>query len=377
MSTMNQHQLPHRIAFFTGSFESGGMEHYLLRMLEHTDRRRFAPVVVTLSDTGPLREQIHELAPVVPVHLTGKLFNWQGIRELWRIRRVLKEREIDLVHGLMDWSTVFGAAAARLAGMPLVASHRMTVFPPAMSGALASVYAVVLRFAAVHVIPNSVAVAAVLEEHGVRPDRMTVVHNGIPAGRAPATIHDRTPPADGSVTVCAVGGLRPEKGHRVAVQAVARLCREGVPIRLRLVGDGPDRAALRELVEQLDIASSVEFAGYVPNPAGVLQQSDLCLLPSHAEGFPNAVVEYMAAGRAVVATAVGGVPEVVRDGVNGLLVPPGDVDAMANAIRRLAGDPDLRRRMGQAGRALVEAEFTAEHEAERTMAVYDRVLARE
>ena len=374
---MKSHHKPHRIAFFVGSFRPGGTEHYLVRLLTHLDRERYDPLVVTLDDSGPLRKRVYELAPVHPVRLANKLTNRQGRSELLRIARRLREDRCDLVHVLQDWASLYGMAAARLArirALPVVASHRMSVHPPpGMGRAVAATYALSVRFLAAHVLPNSHAVADVLARYGVQRDRMTVVHNGISVDRMPP---DAVPePSGETYVICTVGGLRPEKGQQVAIEALSRLIQRGVPAKLRIVGQGNEAERLKRLAQSMDINDRIEWVGYSPNPMPDILGSNTCLLPSYTEGFPNVVVEYLAGGRAVVATNVGGVPEVISDGETGLLVPPGDPNGMADALERLYADRDFRMLLGERGRNHAVANLTAAREIEQTTAIYDRMLS--
>jgi len=369
---MTSHR-PRRIAFVVGSFGVGGTEHFLVRMLRHLDRARFAPFVVTLNDAGPLRDEVRSLAPVYVVRLTGKLFNRRGLGELWRLARWMRRERIDLVHVVIERTIVYGTFAGRLAGLPVVASQRNTL--STMGRGLTALYFLSLRHLVRHIIPNADAIAAWLARQGVRRVPITVVHNGIPSARIRPFVE--RPPDVRPLTICTVGRLKASvKGQHLIFEALARLLGEGLSVRLVLVGSGPDEEMLRRRAAELGVAESVRWAGYLDDPTGEIIGSDICVLSSYTEGFPNALVEYLAAGRAVVATNVGGVREIIRPEDTGLLVPPGDAVALADALRRLIRDPGLRQRMGAAGRALVEAEFTADREAERTMDVYERVLER-
>jgi glycosyltransferase involved in cell wall biosynthesis len=369
-------QTPHKIAFVVGSFAGGGTEHYLLRMLTHIDRERFEPFVVTLSDTGQLREAIHELAPVYVTRLDGKLFNLTGLRELLRLRRWLRTERIDVMHLLMDRATVYGAiAAAHLFDahrIPAVASHRATMVPDSVGWYLLKLYQISIRHFVDHLIPNSNAVAQVLRDKGVSNKPMTVVYNGIPGDR----VRDYTDPPNGGceLTICIVGGLRPEKGHKFAIEAMSQLLATGQPAHLIIVGSGPEEMRLRDLADSLGVTECIEWVGYKEMPISDIERSDVCLLASLSEGFPNVVVEYMACGRPVVATTVGGVAEIVEPGVTGYLVPPGDVPAIVESLITLADDSKLRSAMGQKARDVIESQFTATREAVQTSDIYDAVL---
>lgn len=178
-----------------------------------------------------------------------------------------------------------------------------------------------------------------------------------------------SPSGDATFRLLCVGRLCANKAQADLLRAVRALRSEGVPVVLRLVGDGPERGRLEELARTLELAPYVTFAGAVGRDriAGYLCACDVFALPSLAEGLPASLMEAMAAGRPVVSTAIAGIPELVQDGVTGLLVAPGDSDGLASALLRLWGDPDLRRRLARAGRARVESDFDQEASA-RAMA---------
>ncbi|MBU0492657.1 MAG: glycosyltransferase family 4 protein [Chloroflexi bacterium] len=184
--------------------------------------------------------------------------------------------------------------------------------------------------------------------------------------------------AEGPVALF-VGRLDPVKQLDVLLRAWARVLGDadapGQSPVLVLVGDGPEREALVRLAGELGIVGSVRLIGAVEQVAGWYHGADLFVLPSQVEGLSNALLEAMSCGLPVVATAVGGTPEVVEDGVNGLLVPPGDVAALSVALGRLMGDPALARQLGHAARQTVVAGYSVEAMVERYLALYESLLS--
>lgn len=199
-------------------------------------------------------------------------------------------------------------------------------------------------------------------------DRIRIVHCGVAAPpEVPAA-----PESDGSCNLLFVGRLDPVKGVVVLFDAVASLLAAGTPLHLTLVGDGPQRADLERRAAELGIAGSVTFAGY-RNQDEVqqhLRDADVFVLPSFAEGVPVSLMEAMAISRPVVATNVGGVTELVRDGVNGFVVAPGDPLALQAVIAGVVADPELRVRLGAAGRETVRADFDSITEARRLVTLF-------
>jgi glycosyltransferase involved in cell wall biosynthesis len=167
-----------------------------------------------------------------------------------------------------------------------------------------------------------------------------------------------------------VAKLWPGKGQAELLQAFAR-CHPQVPhARLVFIGEGPEQARLERLAARLGIASHVRFAGFTLDVPSATHALDVAVLPSLFEGMGRTVVEAMACGKPVIASRVGGIPDVLPDGVAGMLVPPGDVEQLANALTRLLRDPDLRARMGQAGHHHVTGELTAAVMIQEILSVY-------
>lgn len=228
--------------------------------------------------------------------------------------------------------------------------------------------------------------------YGFRSERVHLIHNGI---RDPLEIENSLAcgatglqePGDGgsppipepqAITVGVVARLEKAKGIEWLVRAVARIVSAGGEIgqriRCEIVGTGSEEQPLRALAQSLGVADRIHFAGFVPHAARAMRAFDLFVLPSIEEPFGLVCAEAMANALPVVASRTGGIPEVVEDGETGLLVPPADDEALAGAILRLAGDLELRRRMGQAGRRRFLQHFTVEAMVEKTVSLYERVL---
>ena len=199
-------------------------------------------------------------------------------------------------------------------------------------------------------------------------DRLRIVHCGVDPDRLPAAGPVAARPGaegGGGPRILFVGRLAGVKGAPLLLDAAARLAGRHPGLTLTFVGDGPERAGLEARAAALGLGARTEFTGYLGQEgvAARLAQADVLALPSFAEGVPVVLMEAMAAGLPVVTTRIAGIPELVEDGVSGLLVPPGDGDALAAALDRLAGDPALAAAMGRAGRAAVLAGYRADAEA--------------
>ncbi len=196
------------------------------------------------------------------------------------------------------------------------------------------------------------------------PEKFVVVRLGIPLGER---LDDDSADVDyrhlygiprESFVVGWVGRMTGVKDTHAVIRTVAAVRARGVDAAVCLVGDGPDREALEELAHELGIARSCFFAGYQPDVGGFYRLFDAFFLPSVNEGTPVSAIEALATGTPVVANRVGGVPDVVRDGLDGFLVEPGDIEAAADRLATLAGDAELRRRLGESGRARVRERYS-------------------
>lgn len=374
---------PLRVTYLIGSLEVGGAEQQMVRLINHLDRTRYQPSVLCLYRGGPLEKKLDPDVPVAGVQL-DTVQHRGGVRSkallalriLWTIARGLSRQRPDVLHAFMPTAYVLGAIAAWPLRVPVViASRRALVTFHIYDYARWRVLArLANRFIDLHLC-NSEAVRrhAVLKE-GLDPLKTEVVYNGLdldplPDARPGLPEGWRT---EGSLMVACVANLIHYKNHRMLLDAFAS-ARAGDPrLRLVLMGDGPERQALVEQAERLQIDDAVVFAGLVDNAAGLLPGFDIAVLSSNEEGFPNAVMEALASRVPVVATAVGGVVELVSDGVEGFVVPPDDAAAMATGILTLAQDPELRETMGEAGRARIARQFAVSSMVGGTAACYER-----
>ncbi len=232
-----------------------------------------------------------------------------------------------------------------------------------------------------HVICVSEDLVDVVKDLGVPPDRYTLVHNAIDEktfsrrfapGESPLRAEKQTPSR--RLVIGAVGRLSAEKGFNLLIQAAAKLIREGHDIELWIAGDGDAKPELQKLIDHLRVGDRVRLLGFVGDTLALYHAMDLFVLSSLREGLPNVVLESMAMRVPVVSTRVAGVPKMITDGQQGLLVQVGDVDALTDAMRRAVTDESLRRRLTDEGRALIERQYSFTRRMEKVKAIYDRVL---
>jgi glycosyltransferase involved in cell wall biosynthesis len=216
---------------------------------------------------------------------------------------------------------------------------------------------------------------------GVPAERCALVENAIDTAefrrRLPAAeAKERVGVPEGRFLIGAVGRLSAEKGFDLLIRATDRLVREGLDVELLIVGEGDQQPALEALAAELGCAARVRLVGYRPDVKDLYQAMDVFALSSWREGLPNVLLEAMALEVPVVATRIAGIPRLIRDGDNGLLVEPGDVEGLGRALLGLLRSADLRGRLGEAGRRTIEAGYSFEARMEKIRTLYDDLLGR-
>jgi glycosyltransferase involved in cell wall biosynthesis len=361
---------PLRLLLVVDSLEVGGAERHVvdLAMALH---RKGHEVEVACSVSGGLSEPL-EAAGVPVWPLTRRLVKRRvsvayarGIR-----RRLLRERRFDLVHAHIFASAVAAAIATLGKEAPLVITEHTEASWQTWRTRRVSRWA---HRRAKRVIAVSTPIERrLIERDGVPPHLVTRIPNAvIPASDEPPDPAGPLPDAwvEGPL-VGVVARLQPEKGVANFLKAAARVSEISPRARFLVVGDGPLREELLNLVEHLGISERVRFLGYRTDSRALMGLMDLLVVPSLTEGSPLIVLEAMAAGVPVVASAVGGIPDQVRHGREGILVPPDDPDALGDALGALLRDPAYARRLGEAGRRRTENEFSHETLVRRIEAVY-------
>ena len=362
--------------------EIGGAERQLLLLIQGLDTGRFRPHVICLDGEGSLLRSY--AAAAESLHVVGRRHTFDPAA-LARLVRIIRGINPAVAHTWLHIANVYGGWAAKLAGVPhVLASHRGLAKDPQHGlGTEIQKRALNLFVAqfAERLIANAGAVARRMWAQGFDPFRTHVVHNGlIDTTPTSAATRKRLAAelglADDDVLIGAIARLDPKKDLATMLRAIARVAEACSNVRLLIVGGGYDtyREELEALAERLGIRSRVVFLGFRNDAQAVLSLCDISVLSSVTEGLPNAVLESMMLGKPVVSTRVGGVPELISDGVEGFLVAPRDPEQFADRILRLVGNPQLAEAMGRAGRARALRDFTVEAMVRSTQRIYDGLL---
>jgi glycosyltransferase involved in cell wall biosynthesis len=357
----------------------GGTERQLFELLRRIDRRRYRPLVACFKQGGELLPRLVEIGlPPIEFPLRGSLAQANTGYQIARMALLCRRENIRIIHAHDFYSNLIGVAAASLCGAKSIASRRD------LAHWLTPTQRQALRFVckmADAVVANAGAVAQQTErELGVDPASLHVIPNGIDVAQfdlqAFKTPDPLLPPAPVTLPrIVTVGSMHlPDKGHGDLLQAAALLKQRGVRAQWILVSDGVCRPALEEQSRTLGLSDDVAFVGRRHDVPSILSRADLVVHPSWSEGFPNAVLEAMCAARPIVATRVGGIPEVMQDGVHGWLVEPKQPIELAGAIERALGNPLVGYVMGRRGRQHVEATYSLDKLCRTVASLYDSLL---
>ena len=352
-----------RLLYVVGQLHTGGLERQLVYLLRVLDRDRYRPVVAVWHyDENDVRiPEVRALG--VPIYAMSAPAS--GLEKLRAFRRLARDLKPEVIHSYSFHTNLGAAWAASSLGAVAVGSIRSD-FAWGKRDAGPMLGRASARWPR-HQISNSFTAAAdVSRSRGIfKPRRCDVVWNGVDL----ATFRP-APRSGAQPRVIGLGYLLPVKRWDRLLDVAAQLTQRGLAFTLEIVGDGPLRPALEEQTRRLGIADRVELAPHTHDVSGKLAQSSFMVLTSANEGTPNVVMEAMACGRAVIATAVGDVPYLVKDGVTGFVVPPEDDAALLSRMATLINDPDLCVRMGHAARAEAEQMFDLERLGIETLASY-------
>ncbi len=361
---------PVRIQHVVLSLRPGGLENGVVNLVNALDTGRFESSVCCLDAGGAFAER---LSPGIPVRVMGR---GAGVDPglLWRLARLFRSTRTELVHTRNSEALLYGALAARLAGVPAVVHSKHGWGVPARPRRRWA-QRLLTRFVDAHLAVSEDLRRQLADEVGMPREAVRLVYNGVDCDRfrlgQRAAARERLGVAPGTIVIGAVGRLVPVKSYDTLLRAARKLA---AATEVWLVGDGPQRAELENLARDLLPARPVRFLGHRDDLPEVVPAFDVFVLPSLTEGVSNTLLEAMACGLPPVVSRVGGNPEVVQDGITGLLFPPGDEQELARLVRGLCENADARTALGMRAAEHVRRHFSLESMVTQYDRVYTEVV---
>ncbi|MDP2654701.1 MAG: glycosyltransferase [Candidatus Omnitrophota bacterium] len=354
---------------------AGGAEKQIFELAKGMDKSRYDVTIASLDCYGRAPRSVIEPVCRLEIFRVVRIYGLSGFLQGLRFFRYLKDSRVDIVQTYHFSSDIWGAFLAWLAGVPVILSNRRDMGFWRKSWHVWA-YRLINRWVLRIVVNARPIKAMVLESERMGDDRVVVISNGVelsakssPLGRSDLGLNA------GDMVVAHVANLRPVKGHMHLIRAFKDVVARCPSAKLVLIGQDELGGSLQKLASDLGISERVLFLGKRMDVSRILPLADVCVLPSLSEGMSNSILEYMAAGKPVVATRVGGNPELIEDGVNGILVEKENVPQLADALFRLLQDPSLRREMGNSGFQRITEEFTMGAMVRKYEQLFETLLA--
>lgn len=366
-----------------GSFHQGGSERQAVSLVRGLlDDGTFDVYLATLNKEGVLLDEVEDLGlSDIPEFRLTSFYNIDFVRKVRRFAGYLRENRINLIHTHDFYTNVFGMAAAAFAGVPAkIASKRET------GGMRSRPQELVEKFAfgrAEAIVVNAAAVREHLIERSVPPAKIHIIHNGVEMSRFvqmdrdDAAFREKFGLPAGARLITLVANLRHAVKNIPMFLRAAKQVSDAIPdSHFVIAGEGGLEGELKANAAQFGVSDRTHFIGRCTDVPGLLSVSYACVLTSFAEGFSNSILEYMAAGKPVVATDVGGAAEAIIEGETGYLVDPGNDSVMAYRLIELLNDPTKAELMGKMGKSIVQERFSATSQISKTLALYDRCFSK-
>jgi glycosyltransferase involved in cell wall biosynthesis len=366
-----------KIAFFVGSFRCGGTERYLVQLLEHIDRNRYIPIVMCFEKSGPFLAEVENLGIKVYVFPVKKSFlSISGTKSLIKAILFLMKQRIMLLHTLADWTHFFGVTAGTIARVPKIIVSQRNMGHWMVNKKLILATLIIYKYLANGIIVNSHEIKSLLiEKFKIKKRQIQVIHNGIALNSFCINSEIKLLDKRNEKTIIGfIGRLHKIKGFELLIDAAKKVIREHSRAVFLIVGDGPNEYEYKRKILKYGLENNFYFVGFQKDVISYILKMDFVVLSSQSEGFPNIILEAYACQKPVIATRVGGVPEIVIDGETGIIIRSGDVKGLTLAIRKLINDPSLKRRLGLAGRKRVEKYFKVEQMVDKHEKYFDSLF---
>lgn len=352
----------------------GGAEKAMVDLALRLDPGRYNVSVCATRSAGNYQPLLDSAG--IPTFVQNRRNRWD-LRGWVSLVALLRRQRIHILHTHLFGSNTLGRVLGRLAHVPVLIAHEhgSTIAPHE-----ARIDNLLYRLSDRILVPSGASKRLIMQTEGIPARRLSVLYNGVDStafatGTDSACVRRELGLPDDAMLVGTVGRLSQEKGGvDLLIRAMSHLQRDNPRLRLIVVGDGLLRPGLEKLSAEID--AGVLFTGTRNDVPRLLGAMDIFVLPSLKEAMPVALLEAMAAGLPVVATNVGGIPEIVRSGETGILIPPGDEESLRSALAEIIADPAGRRALGEAGRAHVQAHFSVDAMVHRVERLYEELARR-
>jgi glycosyltransferase involved in cell wall biosynthesis len=369
-----------KVFYLLDSLDLGGTETQAVELALRLPESGYEVTLGCLRARGPLLERLQgSQVAVREFHPEGGIDSPAGFYQLLRLSWFLRRAKFDIVHTHDLWSNLLGVPAARLAGVRAIVSSRRDLanfdwYQSKRRGWLRRI-----QNLGGAVLVNATPIRdALIAEDGFKPGKLRVIHNGVDIEKFHRSGDERDqlfPGVGRGKVIVLVGNMHSDvKGHPWLIASAPAVVHDYPSARFVLAGDGEQRPRFEQQVAKLGLEQNFLFLGRRTDIPKILACCDIAVLPSRAEGLPNAVLEYMAAGLPTIASQVGGNAELIEDGVTGLLVPSEDSAALSQALLSVLRDPELARRMAQSGQQFTIRNFSFERLVREVDELYSELL---
>ncbi len=371
-----------KILYLITDLNIGGTEKMLYELIKRLDRNKFDPVVCGLKSHGYYAEKIENRGiSLITLNIDKGISLLNNFLAIFCLVKIIREEKIKLLHTFLFRANFIGRIAGRLAGVRNVISSVRVVEKEKKYHLF---FERITSFLSDKFIVNSATLKQfVSEKMKINPQKIEIIYNGIDFSNLPK-VEDKIKRQElayreNDILIGTAGRLHKQKGIIYFLKAAKILTQSlNYPIaqslRFLIIGDGPEKKNLQSEISNLQLENMVQLLGWRTDAQEIISILDIFVLPSLWEGTPNVVLEALAYARPVVATEVGGVPEIIEDGVQGLLVKPANVQTLVEAIARLSKNREEAKEMGEKGREKVEKFFTIATMIKETERIYNQLL---
>ncbi len=372
-----------RILQIVNGFAIGGAETKLLDLIRRLDRKKYEIFVVSVGQGGPLQSDFEKAADDLVVFEKKSAFDFSLI---FKVAHYIRKNKIDLVQTTLLYADLIGPVAAKLAGAKHVISWETvshgTNDPLRTKLRHRFGYRLSMKMVSKIVAVSEETKTSIIANRKINPRKVEVIYYGVDTdlfNRSENGNHIKREVLgiqENEIVILTVARIEEVKGHQFLIEAAKDIVKDFPRVKFFFVGDGVLREELEKRVQALALFAHFYFLGFRKDVGDLLKTADIFVLPSLSEGLPNVLLEAMASSKPVVATNVGGIPEIIVHGKTGYLVPPKNPRLLGKAIRKLLENPDDRKKIGEAGRNIVTHKFSLDRMVRNFDQLYASLLDR-